>query len=84
MQADVDAYVARFVAERDENGQRLVVRNGSHQPRQVLTLAGAVEVTAPRVNDRRVDPDTGGRARFASAILPAWCCKTRRFGAGSA
>jgi transposase-like protein len=76
LQAEVDAYIARFVAERDENGRRLVVRNGSHQPREVLTSAGAVEVTAPRVNDRRVDPDTGERQRFSSAILPAWCRKT--------
>ena len=38
--------------------------------------AGAVEVTVPRVNDRRVDPDTGERARFSSAILPPWCRKT--------
>ena len=65
-----------FVAERDENGHRLVVRNGSHQPREVLTSAGAVEVTAPRVNDRRSDPETGERRRFSSAILPAWCRKT--------
>ncbi|MGB7796541.1 MAG: IS256 family transposase [Pseudonocardiaceae bacterium] len=74
--AEVDAYIAQFTAERDENGRRLVVRNGSHLPREVLTSAGAVAVTAPRVNDRRVDPDTGERARFASAILPAWCRKT--------
>lgn len=76
LQAEVDAYVAQFVAERDEAGRRLVVRNGSHQPREVLTSAGAVAVTAPRVNDRRVDPDTGERQRFSSAILPAWCRKT--------
>jgi hypothetical protein len=76
LQAEVDAYIAAFVGERDEHGRRLVVRNGSHQPREVLTSAGAVEVTAPRVNDRRIDPDTGARARFASAILPAWCRKT--------
>ena len=61
LQAEVDAYIARFAAERDERGRRLVVRNGSHQPREVLTSAGAVEVIAPRVNDRRVDPDTGER-----------------------
>lgn len=30
---------------------------------------------APRVNDRRTDPETGQRARFASVILPAWCRK---------
>ena len=76
LQAEVEAYIARFSAERDDNGRRLVVRNGSHQPRQVLTSAGAVEVTAPRVNDRRVDPDTGERAKFTSAILPPWCRKT--------
>jgi hypothetical protein len=33
-------------------------------------------VTAPRVNDRRIDPQTGERARFSSAILPPWCRKT--------
>ena len=76
LQAEVEAYIVQFTAERDENGRRLVVRNGSHQPREVLTSAGAVEVIAPRVNDRRVDPDTGERARFSSAILPAWCRKT--------
>jgi transposase-like protein len=76
LQAEVDAYIARFAADRDGRGRRLVVRNGSHQPRDVLTSAGAVEVIAPRVNDRRVDPDTGERRRFSSAILPPWCRKT--------
>jgi len=76
LQAEVDAYIAQFRDERDENGRRLVVRNGRHQPREVLTSAGAVEVTAPRVNDRRTDPQTGERCRFSSAILPAWCRKT--------
>jgi transposase-like protein len=32
----------------------------------------------PRVNDKRVDPDTGERQRFASAILPPWTRKTPR------
>ena len=76
LQAEVDAYIARFAAERDANGRRLVVRNGSHQPREVLTSAGAVEVTVPRVNDKRTDPATGERMRFSSAILPPWCRKT--------
>src|SRR5690242_8466439 len=76
LQAEVDDYIARFADERDERGRRLVVRNGTHQPREVLTSAGAVEVVAPRVNDRRVDPDTGERLRFSSAILPPWCRKT--------
>jgi transposase-like protein len=76
LQAEVDAYIAAFTDQRDEHGRRLVVRNGTHQPREVLTSAGAVEVTAPRVNDRRVDPDTGQRQKFSSAILAPWCRKT--------
>jgi transposase-like protein len=76
LQAEVDDYLARHAHERDGQGRRLVVRNGSHQPREVLTAAGAVEVVAPRVNDRRTDPDTGERVRFCSAILPPWARKT--------
>src|SRR5262245_45916825 len=76
LQAEVDAYIARFAAERGEDGRHLVVRNGYHQSREVLTSAGAVEVTVPRVNDKRTDPVTGERERFSSAILPPWCRKT--------
>ncbi len=76
LQAEVGAYIAAFADERDEAGRRLVVRNGYHQPREVLTAAGAIEVVAPRVNDKRTDPVTGERTRFASAILPPWARKT--------
>jgi putative transposase len=76
LQAEVDAYIAAHAAERGEDGRRLVVRNGYHQPREVLTSAGAIEVTVPRVNDKRTDPGTGERRRFASAIVPPWCRKT--------
>jgi len=76
LRAEVDAYISAFAAERDENGRRLVVRNGYHQSRAVLTSAGAVEVTVPRVNDKRTDEATGERKRFSSAILPPWARKT--------
>jgi transposase-like protein len=76
LRAEVDAYVAAFTAEVDGDGRRLVVRNGYHQSREVLTSAGAVEVTAPRVSDKRTDPATGERQRFTSAILPPWARKT--------
>ena len=73
LQAEVAAYIGQFTDQVDEHGRRLVVRNGYHAERTVLTSAGAVEVRAPRVNDRRVDSGTGERKRFSSAILPAWC-----------
>ena len=76
LQAEVAAYVEQFADQLDDNGRRLVVRNGYHHEREVLTAAGAVTVAAPRVNDRRVDPDAGERQRFSSAILPAWARKS--------
>jgi putative transposase len=73
LEAEVDDYLAAHQAERDEQGRRLVVRNGHARERQVVTAAGAVTVRAPRVDDRRVDPVTGGRVRFRSVVLPPWC-----------
>ena len=75
LEAEVAAYIAAHAGELDEDGRRLVVRNGHARPRQVLTSAGAVEVEAPRINDKRLD-EAGERRRFASAILPAWCRKS--------
>src|SRR3954471_6268826 len=80
LRAEVEAYIAQFADVRDEKGHRLVVRNGCHESRTVTTSAGAVDVTAPRVNDKRVDPDTGERQRFSSSILPPWARKTPRIG----
>ena len=76
LEEEVAAYIATQAAERDEGGRRLVVRNGYAQPREVTTVAGAIEVRAPRVNDRRVNEVTGERQRFRSAILPPWCRKS--------
>ena len=78
LQAEVAAYVEAFADQVDEHGRRLVVRNGYHAAREVSTAAGAVPVKAPRVNDQRVDDATGARARFSSAILPAWARKSPR------
>jgi putative transposase len=78
LKVEVAAYIEQFADQLDDNGRRLVVRNGYHQPRDVLTAAGAVTVVAPRVNDKRVDPDSGDRHRFSSAILPAWARKSPR------
>jgi transposase-like protein len=71
LEAEVEAYIEAARAERDEQGRALVVRNGYAREREVLLGAGAVEVRAPRVNDRRVD-EGGNRQRFKSVILPPY------------
>jgi transposase-like protein len=76
LEAEVDSYVAAFADERDEAGRRLVTRNGHAHTRTITTAAGGVEITAPRVNDRRVDEVTGERCGFRSVIVPPWCRKS--------
>lgn len=66
--AEVAAYINGRAGEADEHGRRLVVRNGYHRQLDVLT--------APRVNDKRIDADTAERQWFSSAILPAWARKS--------
>ena len=76
LQAQVAAYIEQFADVRDDDGHRLVVRNGYHVEGAVVTGAGAVTVQAPRVNDKRVDQETVERQRFSSRILPAWARKS--------
>ncbi len=76
LEAEVDAYVTAFADDRDEDGKRLVTRNGHAEPRTITTAAGGIEIVAPRVNDRRVDEETGERFGFKSVIVPPWCRKS--------
>src|SRR3954467_6222729 len=72
LEAEVANYVERFAEERDANGKRLVVRNGQARERKITIGSGTVPIRAPRVNDKRVDEQTGERQRFSSKILPAY------------
>jgi len=72
LRAEADEYVERFADERGDDGKRLVVRNGRARERSVTVGSGTVAIQAPRVNDRRVDEETGERQKFSSKILPAY------------
>jgi putative transposase len=76
LEAEVDAYIEALVDEVDEDGERLVVRNGHARPRTITIGAGRVDIRAPRVDDKRVDPETGERCQFKSSIVPRWCRKS--------
>ncbi len=75
LEAEVQAYLQAARGQRDENGRALVVRNGHARKRKVVLGHGAVEVRAPRVEDRRVDAD-GNKHRFKSVILPPYMRKS--------
>ena len=63
---EVDEYIARFAHKVDEQGHRVVVKNGYHPARQVTTGIGKIPVRQPRVHDRREGH------HFTSAILPKY------------
>jgi transposase-like protein len=79
LEVEVEAYLERHQAERDENGRALVTRHGKARPRQVTIGAGTMTVDAPRVRDRRADP-AGHRQRFTSAILPPYMRRSPKVG----
>ena len=80
LRAEADEYVERFSDERDMDGHRVVVRNGRARERKVTIGAGTIPVRAPRVNDKRVDEDSGERQRFSSRILPAYARRSPKVG----
>jgi transposase-like protein len=80
LRAEADEYVAGYEEEIDEDGYRLVVRNGRARERKVTVGSGTIAVRAPRVNDKRVDEQTGERKRFSSRILPACARRSPRVG----
>lgn len=66
LESERRGYLDAHADELDAAGHRLVVGNGSARPREVMTGAGMVPVTAPRVDDRRASE------RFASELLPPY------------
>ena len=70
LEVEVDEYVRGHREARDARGHALVVRNGKARPRSVTVGSGTVEITSPRVNDKR------SGHRFRSSILPPYVCRS--------
>lgn len=76
IEAEVEEYIREHEEVKDEDGHRLVVRNGHMPQRELQTPVGKVTVKKPRVDDRRVDEE-GNRMRFTSRILPPYLRRTK-------
>jgi hypothetical protein len=66
LQAEVSAYIDAHAEEVDENGHRVVVRNGHHNEREVITAAARCRC--------------GRRGSTTSAPFGHWGAETVRFG----
>ena len=67
---EVEEYINQNTNAVGEDGRRLVVKNGVGRPRKVTMGSGTVEVSAPRVNDKREGE------KFFSQILPPYMRKS--------
>lgn len=68
LESEIQEHLEHYRSLLDAQGHRVVVRNGSHPERDILTSIGPVTIRQPRVDDRELEPL--GKERFTSQILP--------------
>jgi putative transposase len=74
IEAEVAEYLDRRSHLLNDRGHRQVVRNGHLPTRKILTGVGPIQVTQPRVHDRRAPEQ---REKFTSKLLPPYLRKAR-------
>jgi len=70
LENEVDEFIAKHSALVDEDGKRIVSRNGYMPARDILTGVGPINITQPRIDDRKLQ--NNGMDRFTSSILPRY------------
>jgi len=68
MEAEIAEFVEKHRGRTDEDGRRLVVRNGHLPERELVTGIGPLTVRQPRLDDRSLPHGE----RFSSRILPRY------------
>jgi len=69
---EVEEYLKMLGPVRDDQGHAAAVRNGRARARTLTLAAGAIQIRAPRVHDRRPGQ------RFTSRILPPYMRRSPR------
>lgn len=75
LEDEVQSFLVGHAARIDDQGRRLVVRNGHLPAREIVTGAGPLEIHQPRVRDKSANPDE--RVHFSSSILPPYLRKSK-------
>lgn len=70
LQNEVDEFIQKHSTLTDENGRRIVTRNGYMPSREILTGIGPIQIKQPRVDDRALCKYP--HDRFTSNILPRY------------
>ena len=75
LNVEVEEFCRRHAGKLDEQGRRVVVRNGFSRARKIATGAGALQVRTPRVDDRILEE--AGEERFKSSLIPPYLRRTK-------
>jgi len=72
---EVEEFCKSHEKDRDEEGRRLVTKNGYSKARKIVTGAGPLEIQTPRVDDRVLEKN--GKPRFKSSLVPPYLRRTK-------
>ena len=75
LEVEVDSFLGRYQYILDDQGRRLVVRNGRSRARKIVTGAGLLEIRTPRVDDRILEKHK--EPRFKSSLIPPYLRRTK-------
>jgi len=70
--SEFENFFSQYSHIKDESGKQLVVRNGSHRERNVMTAAGTIRIKVPRLADRREETGHEERLHFHSKVIPPY------------
>lgn len=77
IEAEFEGFMSFFKNVKDQQGRRMIVKNGTAPEREISTPIGPIEVTVPRSKDRRKIPKEK-KTRFSSSLLPPYLKRTRQ------
>ena len=72
---EVESFCQKHEDKQDESGHRLIVKNGFHKTRSIVTGAGQLNIQTPRVDDRALEERD--EPRFHSTLIPPYLRRTK-------
>lgn len=76
LEAEIEAHLDATRKKCDKDGHRQVVRNGHAPQRTILTGVGPLEVSRPRVDERKAIAADQEHELFTSGVLPRFLRRT--------
>jgi putative transposase len=70
LEIEINSFIEKYQYLMNDDGDRMVVRNGYNNTRKIVTGAGQLEVATPRVDDRVLKKHD--EPRFKSTLIPRY------------